>query len=138
VIDQAARQAELVAVQGAFDELFFRDGGAELARYFLDDAEMWWPGEPPIVGSEAIGAALDEFAGVFEIIDLERHPDLIEASGSLGVVMRTFSETRRVRETGILERIHGRSALVWRRSTAGEWRCARLMTGRYAPDETMT
>lgn len=137
MIDDAARQAELVAVQRAFDALFFGNVGTEMARYFLDDAEMWWPGEPPIVGAGAIGTALDAFASAFEIIDLERHPDLTEAVGSLGVVMRTFSETRRVRATGIVERIHGRSALVWRRSPVGEWRCARLMTGRYAPDESL-
>ena len=136
--DEAVHRAELVAVQGAFDELFFRDGGAEIARYFLDDAEIWWPGEPPIVGSEAIGTVMGEFAGAFEIIDLERHPDLIEVSGSLGVVLRTFRETRRVRKTGVVERIHGRSALVWRRSPEGEWRCTRLMTSRYAPDEALS
>jgi len=138
MIDNAAGDGELASVQEAFDELFFQDGGAKIARYFLEDAELWWPGEPAIVGSEAIGAVMDAFAGSFEIIDLERHPSLIEVSGSLAVVMRTFRETRRVRETGIVERIHGRSVLVWRRSPASEWRCARLMTGRYGPDETVT
>lgn len=135
--DEAARQAELVATLRAFDEVFSRDGGAELAQYFLDDAEVWWPGEAPIVGSEAIGEAMDEFARVFETIRYERHPDLIEVSGSLGVVMGRFTETRRVRETGVVESIHGRNALVWRRSPDGGWRCARLMTGRSAPDETL-
>lgn len=122
----------------AFDELFRDDAGAAIGAWFAPDANLLWPEEAAIIGPEAIGRAFGEFAESFETISYQPAYDFVEAVPPLGVVMGTFIETRRVRETGSVERVHGRVAYVWREDPAGRgWRIVRVMTSRYAPTEEL-
>jgi len=131
-----ARQ-RLVAAQGRFDDLFRHDAGRPIGACFAADGELLWPEQGPVVGPAEIGAAFAEFADVFATISYETNYDLVEVMPPLAVVMGTFIEVRRDRASGVTERVHGRAAYVWREDPSGDWRCLRLMTGRYAPTEVV-
>ena len=127
----------LWATIASFDDLFRRDAGHELGPLFADDAQLLWPEEAPIVGPAEIGAAFADFAHAFETIAFEPRYDLVEAKPPLAVVVGTFTETRRDRASGDVERVHGRVAYVWRDEPGHGWRCTRLMTSRYAATERL-
>lgn len=129
-------RADLEAAQRSFDKLFRRDAGATLAQWFAEDAQLLFPEEAPITGPVAIGRAFAEFAMAFETISFEPVYDLVEVEGPLAVVMGTFIKIRRSREEPVVQRVHGRVVYTWRLDN-GSWRCTRLMTSRYAPNEVV-
>jgi ketosteroid isomerase-like protein len=128
-------RGSLERAQRAFDELFRSDAGAELGTWFTADGALLWPEMPAIAGPEAIGQAFAEFAEDFATLSFEPRYDLVEVASPLGVVMGSFIETRRIRESGIVERVHGRAAYAWHLDAVAGWRIVRLMTSRYAPTE---
>lgn len=128
---------DLEATQAAFDEAFRHDAGRSIGEWFTADGQLLWPEMAAIVGREAIGQAFADFAAAFETIAFEPTYDLVDVSPPVAVVMGTFVETRRSRDTSTLERVHGRVGFAWQLGADG-WCCARLMTSRYAPTEVLT
>jgi len=128
---RAAFQAALAAV----DDLFRHDAGKAMADWFAADAQLLWPEEAPIIGQEAIGQAFADFAEAFETISYAPEHDFVEVAPPLVVSIGSFIEVRRVRATGVVERVHGRIVYAWRAEPERGWRIVRAMTSRYAPTE---
>ena len=117
------------------DDLFRHDAGTAMGDWFAADAQLLWPEEAPIVGREAIGRAFADFAEVFQTISFVPEYDFIEVVPPLAVSIGSFIEARRVRASGVVERVHGRLAYAWRVEPEHRWRIVRAMTSRYAPTE---
>lgn len=128
-------RATFAGALATVDDLFRHDAGTAMADWFAADAQLLWPEEEAIVGSDAIGRAFAAFAAAFETISFEPEYDYVQVVPPLAVAIGTFIETRRVRDSGGVERVHGRLAYAWRAEPERGWRIVRAMTSRYAPTE---
>jgi ketosteroid isomerase-like protein len=131
--ERAAFERALATV----DDLARHDAGAALGEWFAADAQLLWPEEAAIIGPLAIGQAFADFAEAFETVSFEPEYDLVEVVPPLAVAIGSFIEVRRVRATGVVERVHGRLVYAWRTDPEAGWRIVRAMTSRYAPTEVV-
>ena len=107
--------ATLVASNGSFDSI---------VGYWTADARVVLPGQPLLVGTEAIRGMV---AGMRSIpgFRIGWTPDsaVVSTSGDVGYTFGTNSITA-PDSTGTLRTMRGRYLTVWRKEPDGRWRCA--------------
>jgi uncharacterized protein (TIGR02246 family) len=99
-------------------------GEAERSLSFLaDDAIMFPPGQPPVIGKAAIrefvrsSLAVPGFS-VSWVSDVVRVATSGDIAYTFGRSRYTFPES-----TGALQTMHAKGVAIWRKERDGQWRC---------------
>jgi uncharacterized protein (TIGR02246 family) len=122
-VDVASDRAALFRADKAWSQAAARRDVEEVLSFWTDDASVFPPGQPPVVGKEALrryvtgGFAMPGFSIQWETSAFE-----VSAAGDIaygvGTNVVTINDPQGKR---ITER--GRAVTVWRKGTDGLWRC---------------
>ena len=123
VVDLPAERAALARADKAWSEAAVARDVEKVLSYWTDDATVYPPGQPPVVGKEALrsfvtaGFAMPGFSIRWETSAFE-----VSASGDmaygLGSNVATIADPQ-----GKVITEHGRAVTVWRKEKDGRWRC---------------
>jgi uncharacterized protein (TIGR02246 family) len=122
-VDVAAERAALFSADKAWSEAASRKDVERVLSFWTDDATVYPPGQPAVVGKDALrryvteGFGLPGFAIGWQTSSFE-----VAASGDMayGVGTNVVSMTD-PQGKAITER--GRAVTVWRKEKDGRWRC---------------
>lgn len=85
-----------------------------------DDVVFQVPGEPELVGKEAVGAWADGFFAAFEA-SWDKTETAIEQSGDLAISRYVYTARYRSREDGSELGEIGKGTCIYRRAPSGKW-----------------
>jgi ketosteroid isomerase-like protein len=112
------RDAEWAALASEGSEL------EAILGYWTDDAVVWPPGQPAVIGKDALRQYLQAslqipgFRITWTATDVKISPD-----GNLAY-MFAINEVAMNAPDGSRITVAGRAVTIWRREADGEWRCA--------------
>jgi ketosteroid isomerase-like protein len=134
---QGALQPGLPKAIAQFDETFSKDLGAEMGRFFAEDARLMWPEIEDIVGREAITNAFRELTAKFTTFSWSPERAFVHLSHDAAISVGRFIEDRAPRAGGPAVRIFGRLVEYWSCHPDGTWTIQIALTSRYAEDQPL-
>ena len=123
-VDVAAERAALFRADKAWSEAAASRDVEKVLSFWTDDASVFPPGQPPVVGKEALrryvtgGFALPGFSIQWETSTFE-----VSAAGDIAHGVGTNVVTVNDPKGNVITE-RGRAVTVWRKGTDGQWRCA--------------
>ena len=122
-VDVAAEKAALASADKAWSEAAVAKDLEKTLSYWTDDATVYPPGQPAVVGKEAIrGFVSAGFATPGFSIRWETRSWEVSASGDMAYGQgRNVATVTDPQGKTITE--HGRAVTVWRKEKDGRWRC---------------
>lgn len=119
--------AEIEAAQALWEEAFATGDGAKAAEMaFTEDARLLPPGEPMVVGREAIGqywqAGFD-----LGVRDLQLGLTAVDMVGDDTMIETGTWEVTIPTEDGGTMQVGGKTLVVWKKDADGAWRMAQDM-----------
>jgi ketosteroid isomerase-like protein len=109
---QASREWAATGATGDMDRIL---------SYWSDDAIVLPPDQPAVVGKEAIRAFVRQSLDI-PGFSITWEPEQATISGDLGYLIErntvTFADS-----TGTVHTQHGKAVTIWRKNSAGEWKC---------------
>lgn len=124
-VDLEAERAALLELDRQWREAAEANEDVELiVSYWSDDAKVIPPGQPPVVGKEALREMVSSFMEIPGFsVSWESEEVHVSADGRMawmyGTNAFTFPD-----EEGNLVTTPGRAVTVWRKNENGEWKCA--------------
>lgn len=127
-----AVEDELMAVDRAFNAMAQEDGvGKAFAHYMSEDARMLSGGSQPVLGHEAVAAAMAGYPADATLV-WDPEEAVAAASGDMGFTwgryVSTFTDAEGVVHTG-----HGKYVSIWQKQSGGGWK-ASVDIGNTNPD----
>jgi uncharacterized protein (TIGR02246 family) len=122
-VDVAAERAALARADTAWSEAAVARDVEKVLSYWTDDATVYPPGQPAVVGKEALrsfvtaGFAMPGFSIRWQTSAFE-----VSASGDMAYGLGSNVATIADPQGKVLTE-HGRAVTVWRKEKDGRWRC---------------
>jgi len=105
------------------NEAFKANDTDALMSMYADNMVRIPPGEPVVVGLDALREGLDASQAEFDYVLDEYEVRRVDVSGDLGYILATYSEHFTPRAGGETTSQSGRWATMWRRQDDGSWKC---------------